>query len=249
MTINERTLTPKLRKIVELSAQGMTDKEIAAEMGVTPNTVESHWKRLRVIFRTSSRTHIVATALTTQMASLREELALAQARIANMDRLLLTGSNLAGQQSAKAASTEFAGHQVEAVLAEFPVVIYLTKPGQESAILSSSIESYGYEAQSFANGSKSMDEFIHQEDLCTLRAIGAFPRREEQGEVQMQYRIVDGDGQESWVLDRSKSVSKSRSGDKWIVGHICDISHLVGSGMWQHKGAMAWHNGRVLAAV
>lgn len=245
MTTNERNLTPKLRKIVELSAHGMTDKEIAAEMGVTPNTVESHWKRLRVIFRTSSRTHIVATALTTQIAGIREELALCQAKIASMDRLLLTGSNLA-TQSAAAGAADFAGHQVESILAEFPVVIYLAKQGQDNSFLTSSISNYGYSHHDFLTGSAKMEDIVHASDLEVLRGMGAMPRRHSEGEVQMQYRLVDSAGKEHWVLDRCKAVSKNGSGSKWMVGHICDISQMVRTGFWPHGETMAWHEGRAL---
>lgn len=60
---NHDALSGRLRQVLELAAEGLTDKEIANRLGIQPQTVESHWKRLRQVYSTSSRAHIVAKAL------------------------------------------------------------------------------------------------------------------------------------------------------------------------------------------
>ena len=59
----------RMLEIILLAADGMTDKQIAAELGISTNTVESHWKRLRTTYQTSSRVKIVASVLRELMAS------------------------------------------------------------------------------------------------------------------------------------------------------------------------------------
>jgi DNA-binding CsgD family transcriptional regulator len=56
-------LSPRLVQVVGLAADGMTDKEIARALGVSPSTVDFHWKRLRTIYDGGTRTGIVVRVL------------------------------------------------------------------------------------------------------------------------------------------------------------------------------------------
>ena len=50
----------RVEQIVQLAAQGLSDKQIAARLGVTTNTIITYWKRIRRDLGMSSRTEIVA---------------------------------------------------------------------------------------------------------------------------------------------------------------------------------------------
>ena len=63
-----------------MAAQGLTDKEIAASLGITRETVSTHWKRIRQAFDASSRTAIVAQAIGSNLGN--------TTRFAGGDRLL-----------------------------------------------------------------------------------------------------------------------------------------------------------------
>jgi DNA-binding CsgD family transcriptional regulator len=56
--------TPREREILECAAQGLTDKEIAARLGISRETVATYWKRIRLRLDGASRTEAVARALT-----------------------------------------------------------------------------------------------------------------------------------------------------------------------------------------
>lgn len=58
-----KSLSPRLLDVLRLAAEGLTDKQIAKQLGVTPGTVATHWKRLRVHFNSSSRTEVVARVI------------------------------------------------------------------------------------------------------------------------------------------------------------------------------------------
>ena len=49
----------RIDQIVELAAQGMTDKQIASHLGISRHTVDSHWRRLREKSGLSARTALV----------------------------------------------------------------------------------------------------------------------------------------------------------------------------------------------
>jgi DNA-binding NarL/FixJ family response regulator len=57
-----RSLTDKQVAVLDLIAQGMTDKEIGKAMGLAPETVKGHTCRLLGSIGARNRTHAVALA-------------------------------------------------------------------------------------------------------------------------------------------------------------------------------------------
>lgn len=62
MSIKHR-ISKRKREVLELAAEGKTDKEIAASLQIGVETVHSHWKSLRAEFDVSSRTELLARVL------------------------------------------------------------------------------------------------------------------------------------------------------------------------------------------
>lgn len=56
-------LPPSLRPVLVGACNGYSDEEIAAIRGVSPNTVKSQMKRLRVLYGVRSRAHLAAVAV------------------------------------------------------------------------------------------------------------------------------------------------------------------------------------------
>ncbi len=56
-------LSPRQREIVLLIANGLSDKEIAAELGMSPRTVSSHLARAYVVHDVHKRAQLVAALL------------------------------------------------------------------------------------------------------------------------------------------------------------------------------------------
>ena len=59
--------------VLELAAEGFTDREIAAELGIGDQTVKSHIRRVMVKLRARNRTHAVITALRLGMLRLEPD--------------------------------------------------------------------------------------------------------------------------------------------------------------------------------
>lgn len=63
---NNRTgerLTPREREVMALSADGLTSQQIAAELGMSPRTVNQHVDNVSVKLGTKNRTHTVAEVI------------------------------------------------------------------------------------------------------------------------------------------------------------------------------------------
>ncbi|GIM88865.1 response regulator transcription factor [Paractinoplanes toevensis] len=59
--VRERVyVTPAQQEVLRLLAEGDTDQEIAATLGVSKGTVETHIKALRWALTACNRTHVVA---------------------------------------------------------------------------------------------------------------------------------------------------------------------------------------------
>ena len=53
--------TPKREEqVLVLASGGLTDKEIAVRLGISPDTVGTYWRRILAKYRASSRTEVVA---------------------------------------------------------------------------------------------------------------------------------------------------------------------------------------------
>jgi DNA-binding CsgD family transcriptional regulator/GAF domain-containing protein len=62
------------RQLLELSAVGLTDKQISLELGISSATIASYWRRLLRKFDAASRTELVAKFARTQVLSSLTEL-------------------------------------------------------------------------------------------------------------------------------------------------------------------------------
>jgi DNA-binding CsgD family transcriptional regulator len=62
-------LSPRQHEIVRLIAHGMSDKEIAAELGMSPRTVGSHLARVYVLHDVHKRAQLVAAVLEQRSSS------------------------------------------------------------------------------------------------------------------------------------------------------------------------------------
>ena len=60
-------LSQRQQQILFLAANGLTDKEIALRLGIGTGSVKTHWVRMRAKHGVSSRSHVIARALSNSM--------------------------------------------------------------------------------------------------------------------------------------------------------------------------------------
>lgn len=56
-------MTPRQRQVLELAAQGRVRPQIAADLGIAPDTVKMHVRDARHSLRARNTTHAVAIAI------------------------------------------------------------------------------------------------------------------------------------------------------------------------------------------
>jgi DNA-binding CsgD family transcriptional regulator len=60
-------------QILQLAAEGLTDRQMAARLGISAETIASYWRRIFARFDAMSRTEVVARALQKEAQGLTEE--------------------------------------------------------------------------------------------------------------------------------------------------------------------------------
>jgi len=97
-----------------LAAEGMTDKEIAAKLSLSPETVGTYWRRILSKYSAASRTEVVAKVVRLQAeASINEISEVNECLREVTDHLLL---ELSGRQSSISGDhTELASIAIEAL--------------------------------------------------------------------------------------------------------------------------------------
>lgn len=226
-------------RLVELAAEGMTDKAIAQATGLSVHTVDTHWKKLRARFNTSSRTEVVASALRERFEDERAEL---------LRRIAILEANPAapGPQSATAwlaadAVRELArvkseaehARSIEVALETAEVVVYAIEPElpYRCRFVSSSIRNWGFDPDEFLAGRPSPTDLVYPPDLavmhpCIQSLLEAGHRR-----LELIYRRVDRHGAPRWVIDRS--VLCDEGGRAPILhGAALDVQNLVDEGLF-----------------
>lgn len=66
------SLSQREQKVMQLSREGFADKEIAAALGISIDTVRTYWKRIKAKFAVDSRSHVLAIIADGNLNELRE---------------------------------------------------------------------------------------------------------------------------------------------------------------------------------
>ncbi len=66
-TETAKNLSARELSVLELSSKGLTDKQIASDLGVSLGTVHTYWTRIRLKWRGKTRAEIVARFVTEQV--------------------------------------------------------------------------------------------------------------------------------------------------------------------------------------
>lgn len=69
-----QTLSPRERQILQLAAEGMTDKEIAARLKIKISTIGTYWNRIRSKIGAHSRSQAIASVLTYRFETTLEDI-------------------------------------------------------------------------------------------------------------------------------------------------------------------------------
>jgi PAS domain S-box-containing protein len=111
------------------------------------------------------------------------------------------------------------------LIGNIPGIAYrcLQQDNWPMAFVSDEIEHItGYPASDFLlpNPKRSISEFYYVDDIPNIKAVDT---NQEKG-FQLEYRIIDKDGNLKWLLEFGRKVSSQDGNQTWLDGFIMDIS-------------------------
>jgi len=109
-------LSPRQLEIMQLAAQGMTDKEIAQVTGLSVGTLRSHWDRMRARLGASSRSEVIARACDEALRVVRDELKVLRVALTQCHTLVWTATPDGHVDYVNDWFTEFSGLPPENLL-------------------------------------------------------------------------------------------------------------------------------------
>lgn len=221
-------------QLLELASRGLTDKEIAAELGITSATVESHWKRLRTRTSHSSRSAIVADWLRTQLD------AQATAHAVAMESLNSHLRKQTEMYERAHAVFEFAEY-LEYGMSAAATLVYVTDLLEPFTFrfVSQSCEVFGWTREDFLEGRFKVFEAVHPEDVGVIWQ--ARQKYAEQGarSAAYFYRVKTPRLGLRWFFDRQTITAASIHESGLSIGMATDVMPLVESGLLKPR-ASSW---------
>ena len=234
--LTPRSLSPRLQQLLRLAAEGLSDKEIAGTLNISPDTVETHWKRLRSHFECSSRTQIVARVLRSfyadEIASLKAECDRMKGEVdacyERIDQLRGTVSELEEALRRDTKRTDAAYRErdryctLNRLATEGGVVFYISEcgPPWRKLFFSDGVRKLGYDPDDLVSGKILPTEFIIADDVPDLLAV---EERIKAGDrrLLLNYRVRTTDGQVRTLLDFCQIQEPNEEGRG--VGHTVSI--------------------------
>ena len=149
--MSDSTITGEAPKreeqVLVLAARGLTDKEIAIKLGISPDTVGTYWRRILAKYQAASRTEVVA-----KYASERSKAAVENLQYVN-ECLRLVADHMIEQAGKPAESAEMTpsavsiGDSILAIVSDWIVllspdgeVLFSNKPVPSGCLLSTLVD-------------------------------------------------------------------------------------------------------------
>lgn len=236
----------RIDQIVELASQGMTDKEISRDLGISRHTVETHWQRLRERLGVKNRTAAVLASLRETVERQTEELRAANESLQRayaisreglaallgetQKQLLETQKQLAEIQARDrreghhAAYFERASQMARVIVYDLKSVLPV-----EHRYVSSSASFFGHDARAMEQALSTFYDIIHPEDLPALveKSMGATYAPDERYIFLYRMRTPEP----RWVFDTHQALYDADGALSGVLGTVLDIHDMVLAGL------------------
>lgn len=243
-------LTPREKEVVDLAADGLTDKEIAAELQLSTHTVATYWRRLRTRFNLPTRTAVVVRVLRQQtkqaqaqyeeelVARQRAESALSEALDQANNNLSSTASNLGERiQNEFKMKSQLEQHrraieESNQLLTGARCFVYSaeTQEPYNALSISHSCAVFGLDASKVLSRETPFYELMDHEDLG--RIVADFPEsdRSFRGRFAFLYRLR-GKAERRYALDVTQIHFSEQGQPMHYGGVVIDVQDLVDLGV------------------
>lgn len=251
-------------EILRLAASGLTDREIAISLGISPHTVSTHWKRLRSHFDATSRTEVVAKVIAEEADSRKQldldeqnrllyEIAererteaklrevVSQLREVIQSRNELLSKTLVSYEAQQKTTLDRLAHleTLNRVVCEFGCIPNEGMHGTswQKTWVSEAMEQFGYTAEEVLAGTVNVFNTIHPEDLpdSLEQCTNASPNRSR---VLLSHRFITKSGEQRHLLDFLHLNRVDSSGIGRAAGFAIDITDWIP--MFKERIARGW---------
>ena|GEM_PF-5376373 len=222
-----KPLSARLTQIVGLAQTGLGDKAIAAELGVSINTIKAHWRRLRERYQASNRAEVIARFLSEQFQSHGLDLIMANsALLKELERTQLREVELRQELARINAELERRAGETAQIIYSFELNQRLTREridylehlnsamsqmrilvhdGEYGSswrkhFMSDSSEAFGYPGNAWVDGTITVFGVAHSDDVpVAVRELE--PALQDESKVNVSWRMRQADGTYRRMLD------------------------------------------------
>ncbi|MCB0826774.1 MAG: PAS domain-containing protein [Armatimonadetes bacterium] len=239
-------------EILELAANGYSDKEIADQLMISVRTVEGHWKRLRDRTGQPNRAGVLGALYQQRLDNLRSDyesqLATLQNSLVERDskeeelnnrfaafedqvrersRILHEELNALHTQVSQLKSAGSENHLAQVIL-KSNVLAYRIRfsAPHECLYMSASVRQYGFRPDDFTERGTPVSLLIHPEDAPQVLSSALLQFNDGADMVDRRYRIMSKRGEIRWVYDRAVVERDSNGNPESISAFAFDITHL-----------------------
>ncbi|MDX1932837.1 MAG: LuxR C-terminal-related transcriptional regulator [Capsulimonadales bacterium] len=231
----------RIDQIVELAAEGYTDKEISKILHISKHTVETHWQRLRERLGVKNRTAATIASLREKLELRNRELQEAQdalnrlyarnresmvALLSETERKLTEVQVCEQKKSYHLSYFERASHMAGAIVYElksFSPVVH--------TYVSSSAVVFNHDPQAMKEATSTFYDVISPEDLPLVyeKSLGAtYPPNER---YIYLYRLLMPEPR--WVMDIHQAIYDANGVRTGVLGMVIEVNDLVAAGAIQ----------------
>lgn len=230
----------RIDQIVELAAQGYTDKEISQLLGMSNHTVRTHWQRLREKLGVKNRTTAVLAYLQKTVEQQSQELQAINEALHKEHALSWEGMvALLADTQKRLAEALIRDHEQQYHLDYFERASHLAKASVyelksispvEYAYFSASATTLRLDAPKLKQGQCTFYDVVYPEDLPLLykKSLGATYLPHER--YVFIYRLQTAE-EPRWVLDTHQAVYDEGGNSTGVLGVVRDIHDLVVAGL------------------
>lgn len=236
-------------EILELAANGLTDKQIASQLCVSVRTVESHWRRLREETGISNRSGLIGAALRLRLAQERSSF---ENQIAELQKSLIelrtnsspganhidSQSNERSRQLHEELSTlydqvnrlqarQIDGEILSSIVQQSSVLVYRLgyQPPHTVNYVSESVRQLGYRPDDFL-GLATWPVLIHPDDFARVWGDALSEFKNGNRIIDRNYRMVARTGDIRKVYERAVLELDQSEKPVSIAAFAFDITHL-----------------------
>jgi DNA-binding CsgD family transcriptional regulator len=223
-------------QVLSLAAEGMTDRQISGELGISLATVDTYWRRIRAKFDASSRTEAVAKALNLRSSgtitlALQENNRLIlemQQHIAFEQQLqerILDANASASESQAQLHSTLEYAWRTRLLMGSLGAVMWWAEPSPPWTIdwISDSVAQWGYEAVDLIR-KKQLLSIVHEDDAVSFEAGTLLAVRGKGKPIEREYRVKTASGEIRLVRERLTSMITPVRNKPSLIGIQMDVS-------------------------